>query len=546
MLELNYPIIALGLFSVAALFSLLKHPEIHFRSRPVSRLHSWGWLLLIWIAALSIRMYRLDEFHKIDELSARYSLVALDVLSGNLHFPFIPRYEFDESLVGFLIVPWFSSIGCSWVSTKLFSVLVSSLMIPIVFFAIRRSAGLEAAVASSGLIAMSEYFQKTDPLLGFLRFTLLAMIMIEIISTIDSIVRMKHYLVKIAWLMLLCVVSIYIHSFGRLIPFFASLIIGIRWLHIHASIKRRLIMALIAIWSVSLPTMAHIFREISLNPGYVFFKGRQIIGQHEHYPLSWSLVWMSARSVLENFNYRASLHQMFSDQWPLFRPATGILFLAGLLSMFSNLRALYSRQFLSAFFFALLPLCAITPGNWRGIYFAPAVAFATMIAGTYLAAFAANLFRFRRGLPCLAIATVLLIVGMVRIPGFYEGPFAPNSALDQNTLLLLDLERAPDIPHFFSMNLDQCLPDLAIFEFTRSVNLSEYYVFMNEPLRFMDGYQSESAITKGVLGDRTAVLILASSEHKSIREIHHLFPEARHAKLPHSGLLAITICGTDD
>ncbi|GEM_PF-6266827 len=541
LLDAAYPLPAAGLFLTALLCAFSLRSSICIRTRAATPALDAIPIIVLWITAIAIRTHRITEFHKIDELSARYSLVALDFIRGIVHFPFLPKYEFDESLVGFLIIPWFEVFGVSWDAIKLFSILMSSLLIPAAYLFLRRTTGSESAIGAASLLAFSEYFQKTDPIFGMLRFTLLAIAMITILRLIDGLGESRPCAIRAILLVLINIIALYIHSYGRLLPIFTTLMMIMKfpWLRGTAACRPRWIVA--SLWVICLAGMGHLLWEIHRNPGYLFFKGRQVLGRHELYPLTWELLVHSCRSVIENLNYRATLHQLFSPDFPLFRRATGILFLAGLIALPAETPRGGSRRILAAFATTTIPLCALTPGPWRGVYFAPMVAFATLIAGRFLGILAVGLFGFRRCLPGFALATFILMLGLARVPGFFTSPFSPGTIQDQNTLLFKDLEIAGTEPYFFSRNLEQCLPDLAIFELTRGVRLSEYYVFMTDPLRFMDGYESECAINEMILNGRGAVFVLANSDRKSVEAIRGTFPTAVTGRLKHSKLQTFRI-----
>ncbi len=541
LLDAGHPLPAAGLFLTALLCALTHPGSIRIRSRAASPVFDAIRVSILWLCAIAIRTHRITEFHKIDELSARYSLVALDFMRGVVHFPFIPKYEFDESLVGFLIVPWFEIFGISWDTIKLFSILTSSLLIPAAFLLLRRTTGSEAAIGAGSLLVLSEYFQKTDPIFGMLRFTLLAIAMIAILRLIDRLDASSRYATRATMLVLLNIIGLYIHSYGRLLPIYTTVLLFLKFPRMRGTAARRPGVVVAVLWVISLAAIGHLLWEIHQHPGYVFFKGRQVLGRHEQYPLTWELLVHSCRSVIENLNYRATLHQMFSPDFPLFRRATGILFLGGLIALLAERPRRDARRLLAAFAFTALPLCALTPGPWRGVYFAPLVAFATLIAGRFLGLLAVGLFGFRRGLPDLALATFILLLGLTRVPGFFSSPFAPGTIQDQNTLLFRDLESAGSEPYFFSRNLEQCLPDLAIFELTRGARLSEYYVFMTDPLRFMDGYESECAIRASILNGRGAVFVLAGSDRRAAETIRAAFPDAVTGRLKQSRLQTFRI-----
>ncbi len=495
-------------------------------------------ILGLWSTYIVVRSYHVESYHNIGDLSARYGFGVCQILKGIHHFPFFTQYEFDESLVSYLFAPFCFWWGVSWTTLKLISICFSSLLIPIVYLYTKEITDRCSAIAACCFLVLSYYFQKCDPLIEMLRFNLVASLIFLSAWIVQRVLSSGSLsCLTSVTLGLISGVGIYFHSIGRLIPLLTImyfLIFGLhstkkdKWMHIWNNMILFLLVATI----IALP----LIYSICSDKGYLFFKNRQIFGLHEHYPFSWKGFIKNGISVIGTFNYQAGKQYFFHSEKPLldFWSASGVW--GGLVFILKNRKYYKFQSMMLTILLTTMPLVLVTPGPWRGLYWAPAVAAITILSAIWWVHAIRAL--AKRSVFCMIF---LLFLAMVRIPSFYHGPMSPGPASDQVTMLFEDLSTEPDVPFFFSRNLEQCMPGIALFEFTKGAYLSEYHVFMVNPLRFMIGYEFESILDDSMLDGRSACLVFAKDDSPEIPRVQKMFDASYLDILPKSQLKILRI-----
>jgi len=438
-------------------------------------------ICVVWVFTITIRVYSIQQYHGIGDLCARYAYGVVQILDGNYIFPCFPFYEFDESLVSFIMAPIIAIFGKSWTVFKVASIFVSSMIIPMSYYVALKLADRCSAFFVSGLLGLSAYMQRCDPLISMVRFNLVALMLLAILCLA---LKMRYSSNKFKWIFLMSLISgfaWYVHSMGRLAPIFAcsAIIAGI--FEENRQIRRKyykgLLMLVAVVIAISVPMMIFILK----NGAYMFYKKRQIFGFHENYPFSWPVLLNNIFITFTNFNYKAVLQAHFNDNYPLMRLVTASGLFGGI-GIFVKNRQFYSAKLvLIILIITILPLCIITPGTWRGLYFTPAIVTLTIISGIWTVFAIKNILGIDEKKCLIAVGFILVLIGLIRIPTFYSGPQAAPDGDSEITRLYQDLASQPDVPHFFSQSVDQSFPGNAIYEYSRSAYLFEYYIFMFEP-----------------------------------------------------------------
>ncbi|MBN1550661.1 hypothetical protein JW979_04295 [bacterium] len=502
----------------------------------------WFFISVLWIATLFIRLYHIEKYFNIGDLSARYGYAINEILKGNHIFPFLSKYEYDETLTAYLFVPFVKLFGMSWTTLKVISIGYASCMIVVVYALTRRISNSTSAICASGLIALSPYFQRCDPIPGLLRFDIVTIVLLASLTILMDQRNLATPWKRSVILALLSAVAVYIHSSGRIVP---VIILGYGVLTFFnksmASQRSRIAKEMVIFTAVLTILCTPLIIAIFRSGGYLFNKRRQIFGFHEKYPFEWMELLRIIRITLTNFNYRAELQSFFPGDKPLLPFVTATGFLGGIWLLLKNIKTLSVKGIVLALSTSILALCVITPGNWRGLYFTPAVGLAILLAGLWFGHFI-NLFLTRRYHINIIVAFMFLMaVGWIRIPSFHSGPRKLPVINEQVTVLFSDLQHQPNVPHFFSRNLHQCAPNLAVYEFTKGTYADEYYVFLFDPLRYMSDYNSENAFPPENLSDKPFVMVFSPQDNDRINEIQKLFKNSRIKKLQKSGLLTLEI-----
>ncbi|MBN1355313.1 hypothetical protein JXA40_03475 [bacterium] len=499
-------------------------------------------IALIWASALTLRIYRIDSFHNIGDLSARYGYAAVQIMKGNHLFPFMPLFEYDETLTAYLLVPWLKLFGLTWTNLKIISVGYASLLIPAVYILTGILYGRIPAIFASGFTVLSRYFYRCDPLPGLLKFNLVAVCYILSLAMVYRTGKTSRWIPAAVRLSILSSLAMYIHSSGRIVGVAVLAAIGLLWLRKTPKIPwNPAAMIILYLTSVALLCLP-LFSAFIRTSDYFFFKNRQIFGLHENYPFSLTGLIRNIWSLVVNFNYSARLHAMFDERVPLLFFLTAALFLCGLWFLSRTAGRIESQILLLGFFLASAPLILITPGNWRGLYFAPSTAMATLIGGVAAGVILNAVLPAGTAVRTVLTLAILGAVAWNRVPEMIAGsPLIGTQA----TLLFEDLRDEPDVPHFFSRNLDQCAPHLSIYEFTKGAYFDEYHVMLFDPLRYMIGYESETELSPGTLEGRAAVLVFSPSDRKYENTLRKVFRGSKIGVLPRSGIRVLRIPQTD-
>jgi len=271
---------------------------------------------------------------------------------------------------------------------------------------------------------------------------------------------------------------------------------------------------------------------------YFFFKNRQIYGFHESYPFTLTGLMHNIWTIMITFNYRAWLTTQFPNTAPLLMFIAASAFLGGIWLLVRN-RGDYRVQVLfCGVLFAFLPLCIVTPGNWRGLYLTPLVTMIFIISGLWIGTITNILFSGNKILTYLSLLFFFLLVGWYQIPILFRN--SPKTYTRQ-TQLYADILKEPNIPHYFSHNLSQCSPNIAMYEFTKGDFLVEYYVFLLNPLRYMIDYDYEAVLNCETLKGKPAVFVFSPHDYQYIQHIQKQFPNSVIDSLPASKLKVLRI-----
>lgn len=104
---------------------MIKKISLFIRSIPVPLL-----ALLVTVLALILRVINADHLNNnILDLHARQASMAIDIIRGHFHFPNAPWiFEYDESGLAWLMVPWVLIFGHKWVVFRLFGAILTSII----------------------------------------------------------------------------------------------------------------------------------------------------------------------------------------------------------------------------------------------------------------------------------------------------------------------------------------------------------------------------------------------------------------------------------
>ncbi len=330
---------------------------------------------VLWLMTIFLRMNRIDVIHPIHDLSARFMVATLRISHGNPIFPFISRFEYDEVLISWIFAPAITLVGSSWLSFKIVSIMISTLTVPAAYLLVYKFLNHNAALISAACLMLSGYFQYSDPLIDMSRFSLVTLTLLLTLMITDNAL-MKDESVHWIWMTaLLLAFAIYLHGSGRIVPVIFginAIILVIRNAKEHRrSSLLRLLLIVTIVLVITLPFVV----MVAENQQYIELKKRQIFGIHESFPFSWKGLLENAATVFGSFNYRARLHMLFSDRYPLMHPFMGVGAIGGIWLLIRNISRGWMRGLLLAFVLTSLPLIALTPGHWRGLYFSPLLPF---------------------------------------------------------------------------------------------------------------------------------------------------------------------------
>lgn len=550
---LQWPLVASALFAIFCVFCARKHPSENGVKRTLPADYSDTFLALgLWICAIVLRLYRLDAFHNINDLVARFSYAALQISRGHAVFPCIQPFEYDESLVSWVFAPFFRLMGHRWLTIKTVSAILSTLLVPVSYGWLRRSQSRQTSFLAAAFIVLSGYFQFCDPLISMSRFTLITIIVLGLLICLDKLFASKG---SAAWILpagVLGACALYIHSTGRVVlPLI--LWIGLKQSFLNPTSRRRRIIIRMAAAILLILVLFSPFIIFTVHdPAYFYFKKRQIFGMHEAYPFSWNGLLTNAFTVFSNFNYRAVLHMHFKDTYPLLKPITGTGAIGFVWLLILHRKQRFLTGLPAALCISLLALIAVTPGHWRGLYFSLPVAFLTLGAGVFYSRVIDDVFERATALPrfskrlriiqgAAAMAFVLMIA-WARIPTFYAGPFSPPRK-DMVTLLYEDMADEPDVPHYFSSGIPEMKPGYAIYEFLGSAWFSEYSVVDFDPLRIRVSDTKSKTLSLDLLNVPEVRFVLKSDEVRRLEDIYRVFHGYRLVHLNRSGQKLVVVQG---
>lgn len=531
----KWAIVVFGVVTLVILFSnrnIWSFPETGRKNR-----NSWlPWLL--WITAILIRMHYVVLHYSIQDLSARFTVTAIEISRGNPVFPFIPQYEYDESLVSWFFAPFLLLLGHAWLTVKMISIILSTSLVPTSFYYVRRIIDTRAAFLVSLAVMSSHFFHYTDPMVDMSRFSLVTVfILLSLISLDHVFSSSKPY----AWSVLaglLTVLPAYIHSIGRVnlvivIIFIASRFIQNKQILQWNKIKTRIyLVSCIAIFLL-IPLMLFIWKT----PGYLDFKRRQIYGFHESFPFSWAGLYQSFYDVLTSFHCKSGRHMFFPSDQPLLQPIIAVGVIGGLWLLIKNIRRSHFATLLSAVFLLTVSLAFITPGLWRCLYFSPSIAMLTIVAGIFYFWCVERLVGMKNNkISASVLIAVSIIIAIAQVPGFFKQPFPPPK-LNISTLLYKDLSEAPDVPHFISGSIPEILPGFAICDLIGSAWLTEYAVLYFEPVQLKTQRGIIWDSSEELFENEEIRLVLTQEDTNHIPVLENIFGPFDISELPNSSLI---------
>lgn len=502
-------------------------------------------LLLLWFGTIALRCHGLTENHSIHDLQARFMVAAIEITRGNLLFPCIPRYEFDETLISWFLAPVIMLFGSSWIVIKITSIALSSLIVPSGYLFIHNMVDRHAAMPAAGFLMVSSYFQFSDPLIDMTRFSLVATSMMLAMLAIKHGLRANSGFSGVLLPALLTVIPAYLHSLGRIV-------FCIVWLQAfcetgersQADRKRvwiRMSQYTLLVTLLMIPFISYVLE----NPAYLDFKERQVFGIHEAYLFSWQGLADNIRTVLGSFTYRSMHHMLFSETRPLMHPLAGAGAIGGILLLIRTGGRCRRTGLSIAILITTLPLIFLTPGHWRGLYMAPALIMLNLLAGVFyswcVAAVTGRLKESRgRYLQSLSGILMVLIIGGIQMPWIIGAPGkAPES--DQLTRLYADLQDVPDVPHYFSKSVGGLTPGYALFDLFDSKIPGKTGVIDLNKMLVTDGIGLIGKFSDLAAVSKETRLILTTEDMRFMPAVISVNRVITSRELPDSGLILVVI-----
>ncbi|MBN1879246.1 hypothetical protein JW823_03970 [bacterium] len=446
--------------------------------------------IMLWLIAIILRLHHLGTGYSIQDLSARFMYAAIQITHGSAYFPCIPQFEYDEVLISWLYVPVITLFGPAWMSFKITSVILSTSIVPAAYLFMDKFYGRYGAQLSSGFLLFSSYFQYCDPLIDMTRFTMVASLILVSMVTVENMMSRQNARIWILVTAFLMTAASYMHSSGRIVPVI-TIALAVERIIERSDLPRktrllRLVQTVLIFFLLMIPLLDY----IASNPEYLVFKKRQIYGIHESYPFSWHGLLTNMLTVLGSFHYRAINHMLFTNKLPLMHPFIGVGSIGGIWLLIFNRHTRSQRVLLMAIFFTLIPLFILTPGHWRGLYFAAPVAMSHLAAGYFVSECLAGLpglrrLTKRRGMMATAVFVCLILAMTLQLPWMLGGPGKPSDE-DRVTRLYRDLEQEPDVPHYFSTAIYELKPGYAMFELFGSTWFSEYASIDLKQMKLLD------------------------------------------------------------
>ncbi|MBN1296143.1 hypothetical protein JXA80_05135 [bacterium] len=547
------PLLAASLFLVATgVLSRFPLPTFALGSTPHLRPSDVLCATTIWIITAVLRLIHIDAVHSISDLTARFTLTAIQINQGIHAFPCIPAYEYDESLISWIFAPFLYVFGYRWTTVKTISVILSSALTPLAFLWLRRSLPRHNAVFGVAFIVFSRYLQLCDPLISMSRFSAVAALVLLLLLTTEIMLTPGR---SIAWTIpvsLVATTAMYMHSTGRIVVPLLLWIGFCQWRTASPSnrpvIRQRLFFSILLITIFFIPFLAY----TAHHPMYFLFKKRQIFGVHEHFPFSWSGLLTNTRSVLLNFHYKASLHMHFDESSPLLLPLTVIGSLGCIAAMTGRSVSSVMPGWRPALTLSLVPLIAVTPGHWRGLYFTVPVTLLTLGAGVFFSCVTDSIIqwltrkqtgsRIQQRLTTGFTAGILIVMAAVRVPTLVDC-VQSKPPIDTVTRLYEDMAHEPDIPHYFSARIPEMKRINAIFHCIGTAWFKEYGIFRFDPMMIVldehHGRLLDARCTEG----KEIRLVLAPDEIRRQKEIQSNLGSARMIILERSQLPMVVVNG---
>jgi hypothetical protein len=501
-----------------------------------------NWLpWLLWVAAIIVRTRYITDRYPIQDLSARFTLAAIEISRGNPVFPFIPQYEYDESLISWFFAPFLALFGHAWITVKVLSVVIGTSLVPVTFIYVRKLINTPAAYLASAAVLSSSYFQYSDPMIDMSRFSLVAVCLLLALMSLDNMLSPHRHAAWSILTGLFLVIPAYIHSIGRIHIVIAAVTVICRCSQRKNRIPWNVVRPrLFQLAGVSMALILPLVVYILKNPGYLEFKRRQIFGLHDMYPFSWIGLYENFKTVLTGFHYKSGLHMLFPPDKPLLHPVIGAGVIGGIWLLLKNQHRQGFPGLMTAILFTTVPLSFVTPGHWRGLYLSPAVALLTLTAGIFYFWCVENIFGAKKpgktnGLMILVSVLLTGALAAAQLPRYSKIPFLPPR-INQITLLYEDLSEAPDVPHYFSHTIPEMIPGFAICDLVGSAWLSEYAVLYFEPLQI----RSESGVIWDTSREAVAFdeirVVLSQYDRRHLPALEKTFGAVELSQLPNSSL----------
>lgn len=534
----DYPRWAILVFGISTL--LVLSSKKHFWSISGSCLNSRNnWLpWLLWIIAVLIRLRHVSSHYSIQDLSARFTLTAIEITRGNPVFPFIPQYEYDESLISWFFAPFLLLFGHAWLTVKVVSIILSTFIVPVSFYYADRILGSRAAFLVSLAVMSCSFFQYTDPMVDMSRFSIVTVFILLSLISLGHVFVSDRPLIWSVLAGLLTILPTYIHSIGR-INLAVVIVFIITQLHRKIrenqwkKVKAGIYCFVGIVVSFSVPMVLFIWRT----PGYIEFKKKQIYGFHTSFPFSWAGLYKNFYDVFMSFHYKAGQHMFFPSDQPLLQPVIAIGAIGGIWLLLKNIHRPHFATLFSAILLSTVPLAFLTPGLWRCLYFSPAVAFLTISAGIFYYWCIERLLGSKKSNLSVGLLVVVgIIMVAAQIPGYHKQPFPPPN-LNINTLLYMDLSKAPDVPHLFSGSIPGMPPGCAIYDLIGSAWVSEYAILYFDPIRLESRRGIVWDPSEKMFEFKEIRLILSQDDTEKIPMLEELFGDIALSKLPNSSLI---------
>jgi len=433
-------------------------------------------VLAVMTLALLLRVINADNLNNnILDLHARQAIMAIDIMRGHFHFPNGPwLFEYDESGLAWLMVPWILIFGHKWIVFRMFGAVLTSI-VPgaITWTAIHfwnRRTGLAAGI----------FIATLPPQMIWDRNLVMSALAVS----------------TIAWFLSLHLV--WWRSKERFIKFlFAGLVIGLSSYVVHYSVMFLPVIVLFIIqdgfrskrtWSrtifasgsvisgwfiAALPILIHKFNH----PEYLKWRKRHLIsfsGDLSSIVREYFInLWSQFREIFFGGGKFIFLH----DGMRVLSPVFSVLILLGLFFLIRKER--HKLIIVFALPVSLFLMMGFTKTeNWRGVFnihylpfFSIAAALGVRQIGSWLTSWV-SMKRTR------SIVTIfVMILTMFHLWQFFYGPCRIYPRPDFLTRLQEDMIGAREIPYLFSSRINETLHYHIPFWFVTRVDHYKVSIF---------------------------------------------------------------------